>query len=105
MVIFGLIPKAGTNVSTKGIRLMILPVFVKLTGSGIPKIIPSFDGKRILSRDHTISRFYMSAFSVSKLIADAPRVSASLFSSIVEPADLDSVQKVASEMRESMLGL
>lgn len=44
-------------------------------------------------------RLYMSLFSVSNLIPLAPRVRRSLFLSISDPSNLESISAVASEMR------
>lgn len=80
----------------------VLTVYVSLTRCGIPRIIPSFHRVKIRRGDPSIIRLYMSLFSVSKLIALAPRVTEDLFKSIVTPADLGAVSRFASRMRDSL---
>lgn len=76
-----------------------LTVYVSLTRSGIPRIIPSFHRKKIKEGDAAIIQLYLSLFSVSKLIALAPKVSKNTFATIIAPSDLESIQSVSSEMR------
>lgn len=64
------------------------PFPISLTRCGLPKIIPSFHREMIRKRDDradTIVRFYLSAFSLAKVIPLAPRVSANTFKTIVTP--------------------
>lgn len=63
-----------------------LSVPVSLSRSGIPRVIPSVLRKVISRRDShadTLVRLYLSWFGLAKLIAVAPRVRRSTFSSIV----------------------
>lgn len=76
-----------------------LSVFVSLTRSGIPRIIPSFHREMICKGNSDIVRLYMSLFSVTKLIELASKVTADTFSSVTTPVDLDSVVLVVSEMK------
>lgn len=72
---------------------------VSCTRAGIPRIIPSFHRKKIKEGDLKIIRLYLSLFSLSNLIPLAKKISADLLKSIEDPAPLDAVQEVASEMR------
>ena len=47
----------------------------------------------------------MSLFSVSKLIALAPRARSNILETIITPADIPSVSSVVGEMKESMKSL
>lgn len=79
---------------------------VSLTRSGLPRIIPSFHLWIIASDDPraaSVIQLYMSLFSVSKLIALAPRVRKKLFELVITPpSDIYSIKEVASEMREHL---
>lgn len=84
---------------------LLLPVPVSLTGSGYPRIIPAFHRKILYRKDersHQLEKLDLSFFSLAKIIELAKKVSKSLFKSIVEPADLDSVTSVVGCIRQSL---
>ena len=67
-----------------------LSVPVSLTGSGLPRIIPAFHRRVILRRDHDSDRliqFYLSLFSINRIIPCTKKVTKSTFKSIVSPLD------------------
>lgn len=76
-----------------------LSVYVSLTKSGIPRIIPSFHRARLRRGDLRIIKLYMSLFSLSKFIALAAKVTPDTFSSIITPSNLTDISQVAGEMR------
>lgn len=86
-------------------RRLALSVPVSLTRSGLPRIIPSIIRRKIMKRDENADRLvklYLSWFSVSKIIALAPRLSRATLSSIITPTrDVDSLKGVMSKVRES----
>lgn len=85
----------GTSLSTP----------VSLTRSGIPRVIPSVLRKVLSRRDSHADRLvqlYLSWFGLAKLIAVAPRVRKSTFSSIVTPnPDIGSVMEVLGDIKTS----
>lgn len=78
---------------------------VSCTRGGLPRIIPSFHRVKIKKGDDAVVRFYLSLFSVSKLIPLAARVTRATFRTIVTPSDLDSVSYVAGQLRPHIKGL
>lgn len=80
-----------------------LSVPVSLTGSGLPRIIPAFHRRMILRRDHVSDRlvqFYLSLFSINRIIPTTKKVTKSTFKSIVSPPrDPDSISEVVSELK------
>lgn len=82
---------------------------VNLNKSGLPRIIPSFHRKMILRRDpkaDIIIRFYLSIFSINRLIPLSKRVTRNTFSTMVEPVkDLDTVMDVVSELKSCLPSL
>lgn len=81
----------------------VLSVPVSLTGSGLPRIIPTFHRKAILRRDakaDIVIKFYLSVFSINRIIPLAKRVNKKTFSSITTPVkDMNSVQHVVSDLK------
>lgn len=86
-----------------------LSVPVALTGSGLPRIIPSFHRRAILRRDakaDVVIKFYLSVFSLNRIIPIAKKVNKSTFNSITTPVkDMDSVHQVASELKLCLVDL
>ena len=82
-----------------------LSVPVSLSRSGIPRVIPPVLRKVLSRRDShadMLVRLYLSWFGLSKLIAVAPRVRKSTFSSIVTPnPDIGSVSEVLGMIKDS----
>lgn len=79
-----------------------LPVPVSLTGSGLPRIIPSYHRKLILKKDEradTFVKIYLSYFSLCRAIRLAKRVDRSILKkSIVSPVkDVDRVENAISQ--------
>ena len=48
---------------------------------------------------YLVVRFYLSLFSINKVIKLAKKVTKALFEPIITPADLDSVQEIVGEMK------
>lgn len=82
-----------------------LSTYVSLTRSGIPRIIPSFHRKKIRSGNASVIQLYLSLMSLTRLITEHKAPSKSTFSSIVEPAPLDSITEVMSSLRPMLTNL
>lgn len=86
-----------------------LSVPVSLTRSGIPRIIPTFHRRMILRRDEKADRivqYYLSIFTVSRLIPLSKRISKHTFTSIIEPASPhDATHQVVDELKGSFHSL
>lgn len=85
------------------------PIFISLTRSGYPTIIPAFHRKMIYRRDDKadfLVRLYLSWFSLSKLVRLCPPVSAETFKSIITPVEDDSkVMRVVNELSDNFKSL
>lgn len=83
-----------------------LSVFVSLTRSGLPRIIPAHHRKIIARRDarsDQVTQWYLSWFTLSILVCLAPKVSRATFKSIIEPIAVPSrVLSVCEEISERM---
>lgn len=81
-----------------------LPIYVSLTRSGYPVIIPSFHRKMILRRDDKgdfLVKLYLSWFSLAKLVRLCAPVSNATFKSIITPVEDDQkVMDVVSELSD-----
>nr|WJJ80270.1 RNA-dependent RNA polymerase [Cannabis sativa mitovirus 1] len=82
-----------------------MSVYVSLSRSGIPRIIPKHHRNQIRlrnARSDYLVRVYLSWFSVAKIVKLAKPVKASLFQSIVqEPKDIDSVRGVLGRIKQN----
>lgn len=78
-----------------------LPVFVSLTRTGLPRIIPPFHRQILRRRDSKadlIVKIYLSWFSLAKLVPLAPKVSKKTFSSMTQECiSLDRVLSICSD--------
>lgn len=77
---------------------------VSLTRSGLPRIIPPHHRAMIRRRDEKsdlLVKWYLSIFSLSKVITLAKKVDKSTFASIVTPVtDMDSVLELVGSIKE-----
>lgn len=82
-----------------------MSVYVSLSRSGIPRIIPRHHRNQIrlrTERSDYLVRLYLSWFSLNRIIKLAKPVKASLFSSIVDlPKDQEAIKCVMGRIKES----
>nr|DAC76753.1 TPA_inf: RNA-dependent RNA polymerase [Beta vulgaris mitovirus 1] len=83
-----------------------LSVPVSLSRSGLPIIIPSFHRKVIMCRNErsdVVIQFYLSLFSINRMIPLAKKVSKDTFQSIITPPHrLDTIQTTSSELKTKL---
>lgn len=84
-----------------------LSVPVSLTRSGLPRIIPRFHRREILSRSDKgdqLIKLYLSWFSLSRILAKP--VTKKTFSTMVEPPkDMESIQAFISDLKGSLVSI
>ncbi|KAL6519618.1 hypothetical protein OROMI_032866 [Orobanche minor] len=86
-----------------------LPIYVSLSRSGLPRIIPRHLRHRISIKDDRadyLVRLYLSWFSVAKIIKLAKPISKATFKSIITPTpDIDEVREVHGWMLSHFLAI
>lgn len=73
-----------------------------------PRIIPAFHRRSIYRKDDrsdTLVKIYLSFFSLSRLVELAPKMNRRTFQSIVQPSDLDMVQRTVGRIKWKMPSL